>query len=466
MSFLALRARRAPLRREHARAEGDERLAALRGRQPAPDDGLRRTETGSATGRSSASGSIGRRRCGSTSCGPTRCTRAARRRRSGATTKRFRAGPQQIVWRPARGTEPRTYVLRLTVGRRVYMDWPGKRREAPVVRIQGIEAEFPRRSYAPGEEADLRISTDAPVAALQVFYYSSQAIRRGKRPQDRGHGDDEPGPGRLANSSRRSGGAARGARGELAERALLPAAERAGRAGRLRAVRRHEARRRRRRVAVVLSTNTWQAYNFWDANGDGWGDSWYVSGATRTIDLARPFLDFGVPYRFRDWDLDFIAWLNRTGKHVDFLTDDDLEAYPTGDELARGVRPRRLPRPCRVRDRARVRRRPALPERRRQPHVPVGEQLLLEGAARRPVPDEGGAVAEPRAARGGARRRAVHRGRLRRAAGRVRRATAPRGRSRAPGSRTAAGSGSTGSRSTPARRSRLRGRSCSRRFRT
>ena len=25
-----------------------------------------------------------------------------------STTKRFRAGPQQIVWRPARGTEPRT----------------------------------------------------------------------------------------------------------------------------------------------------------------------------------------------------------------------------------------------------------------------------------------------------------------------------------------------------------------------
>ena len=97
-----------------------------------------------------------------------------------SATRRFRAGARQIVWRPARGTEPRTYVLRLTVGRRVYMNWPGKRREAPVVRIQGIEAEFPRRSYAPGEPADLRISTDAPSLRLQVFYYSSQAIRRGK----------------------------------------------------------------------------------------------------------------------------------------------------------------------------------------------------------------------------------------------------------------------------------------------
>ena len=87
-------------------------------------------------------------------------------------------------------------------------------------------------------------------------------------------------------------------------------------------------------VAVVLSTNTWQAYNFWDATGDGWGDSWYVSAAAHSVDLERPFLDFGVPFRFRDWDLDFIAWLNRTGKRVDFLTDDDLEALRSGDELA------------------------------------------------------------------------------------------------------------------------------------
>ena len=91
----------------------------------------------------------------------------------------------------------------------------------------------------------------------------------------------------------------------------------------------------RSRVAVVLSTNTWQAYNFWDANGDGWGDSWYVSGATRSVDLERPFLDFGVPFRFHDWDLDFVAWLNRMGKQVDFLSDDDLDTVRSGEELAR-----------------------------------------------------------------------------------------------------------------------------------
>ena len=89
------------------------------------------------------------------------------------------------------------------------------------------------------------------------------------------------------------------------------------------------------KVAVILSTNTWQAYNFWDADGDGWGDSWYVSATNRRVDLRRPYLDFGVPFRFRDWDLDFISWLNRTDRRVEFLSDDDLERFASPGALAR-----------------------------------------------------------------------------------------------------------------------------------
>ena len=70
-----------------------------------------------------------------------------------------------------------------------------------------------------------------------------------------------------------------------------------------------------------------------------------MSAAAHSVDLERPFLDFGVPFRFRDWDLDFIAWLNRTGKHVDFLTDDDLEALAIGRRACERIRPRRLPGP-------------------------------------------------------------------------------------------------------------------------
>ena len=250
-----------------------------------------------------------------------------------STTRRFRAGRHQIVWRPARETEPRTYVLRLQVGRRVYMNLPGRRRRAPVVRVQGLEASFPKRSYAPGEQADLLISADTASLRLQVFYYSSQVTPPGGdfktagtamtdpvRVDWRGHRD---GPGRLRFI--RAGNWPSG----LYFMRLTAGDGRVGYAPFV--VKRKVPRSR---VAVVLSTNTWQAYNFWDGNGDGWGDSWYVSGATRSVDLTRPFLDFGVPYRFRDWDLDFIAWLNRTGKQVDFLSDDDVAAFSSGDRLA------------------------------------------------------------------------------------------------------------------------------------
>lgn len=250
-----------------------------------------------------------------------------------STTRRLRAGRRRLVWRPRRETEPRTYVLRLTVGRRVYTNVPGKARVAPVVRVQGIEAEFPRRSYAPGDEAALRISTDAPSLRLQVFQYSSRAVRPGR--DFKTSGTAMTAPVRVDWRSHRDGpGALRVVRAGNWPSGLyfLRLSAPDGRVGYAPFVvtRRVPASR----VAVVLSTNTWQAYNFWDADGDGWGDSWYVSGATRSVDLERPFLDFGVPFRFRDWDLDFIAWLNRTGKRVDFLTDDDFEAFPTGDELA------------------------------------------------------------------------------------------------------------------------------------
>jgi hypothetical protein len=251
-----------------------------------------------------------------------------------ATSRRLRAGLGELVWRPAHGTEPRTYVLRLRVGGQVYMNTPGKPQRAPVVRVQGIEAVFPKRSYAPGERADLRIATDATSLRLQVFYYSNQVSPRGRDFKTAGtpmtgpiqvdwRGKrDAPGNLRLIRAGDWPSG--------LYFLRLTAADGRVGYAPFI-----VTRRVNRSRVAVVLSTNTWQAYNLWDANGDGWGDSWYVGGASpHTVDLARPFLDFGVPFRFRDWDLEFIAWLNRTQKHVDFLSDDDLAAFRSGDALA------------------------------------------------------------------------------------------------------------------------------------
>src|SRR5438067_11378662 len=51
------------------------------------------------------------------------------------------------------------------------------------------------------------------------------------------------------------------------------------------------------RVAVVLPTNTWQAYNLRDDNGDGLSDSWYANDGVTSVRVHRPFLHHGVPPR-------------------------------------------------------------------------------------------------------------------------------------------------------------------------
>jgi hypothetical protein len=90
-----------------------------------------------------------------------------------------------------------------------------------------------------------------------------------------------------------------------------------------------------RRIAVVLPTNTWQAYNFLDVDGDGIGDTWYASPHVRSVDLARPFLDGGIPPHFRGYDHGFLRWLALRGHRVDVLSDDDLDDVRSGDELSR-----------------------------------------------------------------------------------------------------------------------------------
>jgi hypothetical protein len=252
------------------------------------------------------------------------------------TSKRLGAGPGKLAWRPAPSTQPRTYILRLTVGRRVYGGYgPAGRQSAPVVRVQGIDAGFTRRSYAPGEAAELRLATDARLLRLQVFAYQSPGrpseqdvktsglAKTGPIRVDWSGHRDRPAPLRVVRAGDWPSGLyfvrATAADGRVGYAPFIVRPRRLG----------------THRVAVVLATHTWAAYNFADADGDGWGDSWYVTGRHRSVDLQRPFLDFGVPFRFRDWDLEFIAWLNRTGRTVDFLSDDDLDAVASGDELAR-----------------------------------------------------------------------------------------------------------------------------------
>jgi hypothetical protein len=83
------------------------------------------------------------------------------------------------------------------------------------------------------------------------------------------------------------------------------------------------------RVAVVLPTNTWEAYNLRD------GATWYFDPNVHEVDLSRPYLDRGIPPHFRAYDEGFLRWFARTGRKADFLSDDDLEAMPSGRRLAR-----------------------------------------------------------------------------------------------------------------------------------
>src|SRR5690242_11819600 len=90
-------------------------------------------------------------------------------------------------------------------------------------------------------------------------------------------------------------------------------------------------------VAVVMPTLTWQAYNLRDDDGDGQGDSWYARWSHLTVRLDRPFLNRGVPFNFRRYDLPFLHWLSWNGHTVDVLADADLERT-SGAALAHAYR--------------------------------------------------------------------------------------------------------------------------------
>jgi hypothetical protein len=252
------------------------------------------------------------------------------------------AGPHTVVWRPKRGTPDRTYLARFVVsgadGRRVYGYEPprrGRLTSGVVVRIQGVDAGFLARSYPVGGQATVAISTDARRVKLQLFSFASVPS---PNVRDLRTGGTAVSPavqldwGQRGNSTHYVQISHAGILASGLYFLRVTASD--GRVGYAPLILRPKTLGGHK-VAVVLSTNTWQAYNFLDTNGDGWGDSWYVGGASPTVDLRRPYLDFGVPFRFRDWDLNFISWLQRSGKSVDYLSDDDLERVRSGDALRR-----------------------------------------------------------------------------------------------------------------------------------
>jgi hypothetical protein len=255
---------------------------------------------------------------------------------------RFGAGRHELVWAPAPDTPPRTYRLLVSVAQRggvrpvhgcgLHQRLPTLPR-APVVRVMGIDADFTQRSYAPGALARLRIATDVPSFTLQLFQAGPET---GPTLGTAMEGVPVSEPRQVEWLSHRNAPATISVRlGDWANGiyfARLTAPDGQNYYAPL-MVRPHPFGAHR--VAVVLETNTWQAYNHYDTDGDGWGDTWYAANDIRTVDLVRPYIQGGAPPHWRFWAVPFLHWLYRTGKQVDFLSDDDLEHFRSAKALAR-----------------------------------------------------------------------------------------------------------------------------------
>jgi hypothetical protein len=257
-------------------------------------------------------------------------------------TQHFKEGRHGIVWAPSPSLNPRTYLLLLTAA-----DDSGNRRTygaesanvtryttGPVVRLLGVDAGFTRPSYAPGQDAWLRIATDAPSLTLRLFRSGPEETPTYEDNVMRGvEVDAKP----LTIQWRRYADAPQKIRYRIPELATglyfaqLTAPD--GRVGYAPFVVRPRVLGTNR-VLVVIPTNTWQAYNFYDANGDGYGDTWYAGAPNRTVDLSRPYITRGVPPRFHRYDLGFLHWLAWTGRSVDYISDSDFAYIGDGAGLA------------------------------------------------------------------------------------------------------------------------------------
>jgi hypothetical protein len=243
-------------------------------------------------------------------------------------------GWQSVRWRPAPDLDPTTYAIVLTLGAggrslrygRVTRD--SKALPGPVVRVLAVDAAFDRSSYAPGETAQLTIASDAVGLTLRIV--------------DTAGSDTQPTANRLdgpdmiepqhypweGNRDRavtlpieigdwRPGvyfAAVRDDQGDVGYAPLIV-----------------KALRPTSRVAVIVSDQTWCAYNFYDGDHDGFPDSWYAGGRD-VVQLARPFDHSGVPWLFGGQDWPFLRWLRLHEVNVDFLAESDVVAL--GSALA------------------------------------------------------------------------------------------------------------------------------------
>ena len=260
-------------------------------------------------------------------------------------TKSLQPGNHGLTWAPVSSLNPRTYLIRMTSvdakGRKIVYGAPnarvGRYPRGLVVRLQGIDAGFTRPSYAPGQVATVHIATDEQLLSYQLFQAGPEKYVVYADNQFGGVPVDSSPPGTLDWSKWRDQPHSITFRIPNVPSGLyyLQFGGQDGRIGYAPFVVRPTALGATSRVLVVLPTNTWQAYNFQDVDGNGYGDTWYAGVPNRTVDLGRTYIARGVPPRYYRYDLPFLHWLYWGGHNAEFIGDSDFDQVANGDELAK-----------------------------------------------------------------------------------------------------------------------------------
>jgi hypothetical protein len=261
-------------------------------------------------------------------------------------TKHFEPGTHYLDWKPASTLNPRTYLLLLStvddVGNKGAYGAPnafvGRVARAPVVRLQGVDVGFTRQSYLPGQTATLKVATDASQLTVKMFQsgpetvvtYADNQMAGIELPTFKPETLDWTLWQRTPNEI-----PIKIPDGLPSGLYYVQVGASDGRVGYAPFVIRPPQLGATSRVLVVLPTNTWEAYNFQDDDGDGYGDTWYAGAPHQTVDLRRVYIARGQPPRFYRYDLPFLHWFYWGGKRAEFISDSDWAAIPTGDDLAR-----------------------------------------------------------------------------------------------------------------------------------
>jgi len=259
-------------------------------------------------------------------------------------TKHLEPGAHTLTWAPAANTNPRTFLVRFTAvdaaGNKIVYGAPdafvGRYPRGVVVRVQGIDVGFGQPSYAPGQVARIHIATDEPALDVRMFHSGPEQVVTYADNQFAGVDVGIP-PIHLDWTQWQSAPHSITFQIPNVPSGLyyLQFGGADGRVGYAPFVVRPAILGATGRVLVVLPTNTWQAYNFQDADGNGYGDTWYAGPPNNRVDLSRTYIARGAPPRFYRYDLPFLHWLYWSGKSAEFISDSDFDLIANGDQLAR-----------------------------------------------------------------------------------------------------------------------------------